>query len=490
MASADLPCGSDLGEVGSHTGPNGTQMQKFDLNLIDAQEDSTFIEFFTQNAACILRHKPDDIILKLRKKSVPILEKLRKGLYEILINRDPRYNLKTLIDRNRNKTDLARDIYLLCSHLDNEDAEEVDLSQLWDIVQGIDVNFLLLHHLQKRLEHQEQQLHQQQQEIKTLKINLATERNSRMQLDSEVKNFAAGFNAHIKYLGYRLYCIESQGHGAPASTANLVTPNSVSVPQGEPSHETPPPSPTSSGALGQSPAFPPISNGSARHSPLITNGTSGSPRISPASAPITNGPGGLNPPVNNGSTTHGFSGTSGHNPASPPTTNGSTGHNPPITNGPITNGSSGQNINSPQASEPRAGPKVTDIFIGGVMSDCDENTIRQHICSRLNIRMEPNMVIDLKAKGINKSFKATIPQEKYNDVLGIWKQGIYVRRFKPHKPKRHPGHQGNPNGSGRTNNTFPKPGKGLKFGQPSFHPNPDWFGRPYQAWGYPGPPFF
>ena len=47
MASADLPCGSDLGEVGSHAGPNGTQMQKFDLNLIDAQEDSTFIEFFT-----------------------------------------------------------------------------------------------------------------------------------------------------------------------------------------------------------------------------------------------------------------------------------------------------------------------------------------------------------------------------------------------------------------------------------------------------------
>ena len=80
MASADLPCGSDPCKVGSHAGQNGTQTQKFDLNLINAQEDSTFIEFFTQNATCILRHKPDDIILKLRKKSVPILEKLRKGL--------------------------------------------------------------------------------------------------------------------------------------------------------------------------------------------------------------------------------------------------------------------------------------------------------------------------------------------------------------------------------------------------------------------------
>ena len=91
------------------------------------------------------------------------------------------------------------------------------------------------------------------------------------------------------------------------------------------------------------------------------------------------------------------------------------------------------------------------------------------------------MVIDLKAKGINKSFKATIPQEKYNDVLGIWKQGIYVRRFKPHKPKRHPGHQGNPNRSDWANDTFRNPGKGPKFGKPNFRPNSDRFGRSYQA---------
>ena len=82
---------------------------------------------------------------------------------------------------------------------------------------------------------------------------------------------------------------------------------------------------------------------------------------------------------------------------------------------------------------PTAGPKLVDIFLGGLNSNCTETIIQNYINNKLKIYIDPSMVVDLKARGLNKAFKVTIPRDKYQEALGIWKEDIVVKRFKHHK---------------------------------------------------------
>ena len=60
---------------------------------------------------------------------------------------------------------------------------------------------------------------------------------------------------------------------------------------------------------------------------------------------------------------------------------------------------------------PTAVHKLVDIFLGGLHSNCAETIIQNYINFKLKIYTDPSMVVDLKARGLNKAFKVTIPRE-------------------------------------------------------------------------------